>query len=154
MQVHTQIALAYEKDACEGDACPHLGNSFWSVVVCAFMQFVVAVVLAAQSTKVTSKTQAVLRAVAEASTDATKYAEKKAKYDYAKNRLGADWVQANMKEPQAPEVSLQARRGLRQAVSRLSSKTSKGLSKGRKKKRKQSASSKGGKRKGKVFCEY
>ena len=130
MQVHTQLALAYEKDACQDNACPHLAGSFWCVVASAFMQFGVAVMLLAQSKKVTSKTQQRLGAVAEASENATKYAEKMAKYNYAKNRFGAAWVKANMKEPRPPEMSEDAQRGLRQAMSHLSSKTSKGLSKG------------------------
>ena len=45
---------SYKKDACIGDACPHLGTNFWMVFVTGMFLFFSALLLTSQSKGVSS----------------------------------------------------------------------------------------------------
>ena len=104
LTVHGSLTLSYERDGCSGDACPHLGGSFWAIFSSVFLLFFCSFAMGIQTKSVSSKMHEKLGDLLTIGGSMKEYAEKKARYDYAVHRMGKDWAEKNLKEPKGPKL--------------------------------------------------
>jgi hypothetical protein len=129
LAVHTRLTLAYRRDACIGDACPHLGTAFWSIFATGLLMFFSSLLFASQSMNVSSKMHGMLAELFTLGEDAKKYAAKKARYEYSAHRMGKEWAAANLTKPTLAAPSSNAMRHLAATQARMSG-VAKGAAKG------------------------